>query len=96
MTPRDFCFWLQGYFEIEGKPTQALDAAQTRIIREHLALVFIHQAGAVTAKAPEEPKQSQEPTPQQVMSPEWLKRFEEATRAKRSPSPFSDTGVVYC
>lgn len=45
MKSRDFCFWLQGYFEIHGKtwdkPT--LDTAQVESIRQHLALVFKHE-----------------------------------------------------
>ena len=41
MTSRDFCFWLQGVFEI-AKP-QVLDAAQTELIKRHLALVFKHE-----------------------------------------------------
>jgi len=32
MTSRDFCFWLQGFFE-----------RQTKIVKAHLALVFKHE-----------------------------------------------------
>lgn len=41
MTSRDFCFWLQGIFEV-GKP-EALNAEATAIIKAHLALVFKHE-----------------------------------------------------
>lgn len=41
MTSRDFCFWLQGVFEVGGA-TQ-FDAAQTELIRQHLELVFVHE-----------------------------------------------------
>lgn len=41
MTSRDFCYWLQGYFEIQGGKT--LNAAQTAMVRRHLALVFKHE-----------------------------------------------------
>ena len=42
MKSRDFCFWLQGYFEIfDG--TCALNAEQVKIITSHLALVFEHE-----------------------------------------------------
>ncbi len=41
MTSRDFCFWLQGMFEL-GQPT-ALNEATTTAIRKHLALVFLHE-----------------------------------------------------
>jgi len=41
MTSRDFCFWLQGVFEV-GK-VKEFDAAQTELIRRHLELVFKHE-----------------------------------------------------
>lgn len=50
MTSRDFCYWLQGFFEInsarltEGERVMAtLSPAQTNSIRKHLALVFEHE-----------------------------------------------------
>lgn len=56
MSSRDFCYWLQGYFEVSaGKGFAALDGAQVEIIRKHLALVFIHdidpQAGGKEVQA---------------------------------------------
>lgn len=41
MTSREFCYWLQGHFEL-NKPT-TLDAEQTEMVRKHLQLVFIHE-----------------------------------------------------
>lgn len=41
MTSRDFCCWLQGYFEIHGENN--LTNAQVEMIQRHLALVFIHE-----------------------------------------------------
>lgn len=41
MTSRDFCYWMQGLFEI-GRPA-ALDAGQVDLIRRHLAMVFVHE-----------------------------------------------------
>lgn len=41
MTSRDFCYWLQGLFEL-GSPA-VLDAKQTDLVRAHLAMVFIHE-----------------------------------------------------
>lgn len=41
MTSRDFCFWLQGLFELQGP--KELDARQTDLIKRHLALVFVHE-----------------------------------------------------
>jgi hypothetical protein len=41
MTSRDFCYWLQGLFEL-GEPLQ-LDAKQTDLVKRHLAMVFLHE-----------------------------------------------------
>lgn len=41
MTSRDFCYWLQGLFEL-GNPEQ-LDATQTASVKAHLAMVFVHE-----------------------------------------------------
>lgn len=49
MKARDFCFWLQGFFEIEGaqpRPAEyaaSLNSEQVSMIRRHLALVFKHE-----------------------------------------------------
>jgi hypothetical protein len=51
MTSRDFCFWLQGFFELQGagpKPPEPFDANalhgyQAQMIKNHLALVFKHE-----------------------------------------------------
>ncbi len=37
----EFCYWLQGYFELN--PPGALTAEQTQCVRAHLALVFKHE-----------------------------------------------------
>jgi hypothetical protein len=41
MTSRDFCYWLQGFFELEG--VTELSQEQSECIARHLALVFIHE-----------------------------------------------------
>lgn len=46
MTSRDFCFWLQGYLEIndaDATPTQGLGPKQVECIQKHLALAFKHE-----------------------------------------------------
>lgn len=49
MTSRDFCYWLQGFFELEEsgpKPPEyalTLNSSQTDMIRKHLAMVFKHE-----------------------------------------------------
>ncbi len=45
MKSRDFCFWLQGYFELQvdgDKLSHGISAAQVQIIQRHLNLVFTH------------------------------------------------------
>ena len=51
MQSRDFVYWAQGYFEILGAgPHKAdgLTAAQVKVIRNHLALVFKHEIDPAT------------------------------------------------
>jgi len=52
MTSRDFCFWLQGYFELQRAGEIYLDAAQTMVIRRHLALVFAHEIDPAMGEKP--------------------------------------------
>lgn len=39
MTPEQFVYWLQGYFELSGS-NAALNEVQTKIVQDHLKLVF--------------------------------------------------------
>jgi hypothetical protein len=41
MTSRDFCYWLQGFFEIADAVT--MDRMQVEMVRRHLNLVFKHE-----------------------------------------------------
>jgi cobyrinic acid a,c-diamide synthase len=43
MTARDFCFWLQGFFELSVAGDSGLDEEQVEIVQRHLALVFVHE-----------------------------------------------------
>jgi hypothetical protein len=49
MTSRDFCYWLQGYFEINSNQPrpqeycESLNSEQIKMIRNHLAMVFKHE-----------------------------------------------------
>ncbi len=45
MTSRDFCYWLQGYFEItkSGMESKPLTVEQCVVVRQHLAMVFKHE-----------------------------------------------------
>ena len=44
MTSVEFCYWLQGFFEV-GEP-HTLNAKQTDLIQRHLNMVFIHEIDA--------------------------------------------------
>lgn len=41
MNSRDFCFWLQGFFEISKEPS--ISPQQVEVIKNHLNLVFKHE-----------------------------------------------------
>jgi len=41
MTSRDFCYWLQGYFEVSNP--KEINDKETQMIKKHLALVFKHE-----------------------------------------------------
>lgn len=53
MTSRDFCYWLQGFFEIEhagpatvaggGRIDRGLTHDRVEVVKKHLALVFKHE-----------------------------------------------------
>lgn len=43
MTSRDFCYWLQGFFEITADPNPVLTVNQIITIKNHLAMVFLHE-----------------------------------------------------
>lgn len=40
----EFCYWLQGLFEV-GEPVE-LNAKQTDLIKRHLNMVFVHEIDA--------------------------------------------------
>jgi len=40
MKSRDFCYWLQGFFEISNTKIEELNEEQLSMIKEHLKLVF--------------------------------------------------------
>ena len=48
MTSRDFCYWLQGIFEVANPTT--LNETQVKQIKDHLNLVFYHEIDPNTYK----------------------------------------------
>jgi len=70
MTSRDFCYWLQGYFELMNKVHEenlALTREQTDCIAKHLSMVFVHEIDPTFGKDNEKLNQIHnntiEPTP---------------------------------
>jgi hypothetical protein len=48
MTSRDFCYWLQGFIEIdasqtEGATVKGLTERQLECVKKHLSMVFAHE-----------------------------------------------------
>lgn len=47
MNSVDFCFWLQGFFEVahdgQDDVRTNISPAQVQVIRDHLNLVFVHE-----------------------------------------------------
>lgn len=58
MQSRDFCFWLNGFFELGGG-ADGFTTQQVALVKQHLALVFEHDAsvnrGVGTHPAPQHP-----------------------------------------
>jgi len=57
MTHTEFCYWLQGHFELNG---EILSPEQVRVVREHLDLTFnkvtkFKLNSNIELKAPEQP-----------------------------------------
>lgn len=42
MSSKDFCYWLMGFFELQGD-MESLNYTQIDAIRSHLRLVFKHE-----------------------------------------------------
>ena len=74
MTPEQFCYWLQGYFELQPSGSGSISAAQARVIKEHLQLTF----EKVTTISAEDVS---------LTSPEGDTRQEDADAADTDPAP---------
>lgn len=55
MNPQEFCYWLQGYFELhDEEEPMSLTPSQVSVIKDHLKLVF-HKVTPTYEKAAEQP-----------------------------------------
>ena len=75
MTSRDFCYWLQGLFELGGVAT--LNEKQTTLIKRHLHLVFEHEI---------DPSMSDDPAIQEKLQ-NIHDGIEEIKKRKPKPGP---------
>jgi hypothetical protein len=62
MQSRDFCFWLQGFFELSDDTT-AISADQAAVISRHLELVFRHEIAPLAREKPTPDVPVHEPAP---------------------------------
>lgn len=89
MTSRDFCYWLQGFFEINGSAGQScppsLDASQTDMVKRHLALVFKHEIDP-----------SMGPSEHQKKLNDIHQAIKNQEAANLQPPPFLDKPLIRC
>lgn len=78
MQSRDFCFWLQGFFELSSD-TDQFTGGQAALIRRHLDLVFAHET-ALLRELPAKP-----PVP--VPTPPMPNPVREAPAEPETPTP---------
>lgn len=82
MTPENFCYWLQGFFEISG--TKKLNEKQVGEITNHLQLVFTKVTPISTEKKMKE----------EEIRKEFQKYIDECN--KQNPGPYFQGGVRFC
>ncbi len=93
MTSRDFCFWLQGFFEIQdvADPTRiastglppGMNERQLDMVRRHLALVFKHEIDPSMGPPAHQQALDKQHAPQQVPAPGLSQQLE----AMKQPNP---------
>jgi hypothetical protein len=66
MTAREFCYWLQGCFEL-NPPASEFNNRQTELIQKHLTLVFAHEIDPSAGPPPVQQKLND------IHSPPWSK-----------------------
>lgn len=79
MQSRDFCYWLQGFFELGGEG-QSIDAKQAAMIRAHLDMVFRHELRA-------DPRPNPFPTPEPPAREKPVPAPEPPPAPKPKPAP---------
>lgn len=75
MTSQEFCYWLQGYFELSTSP--AITPEQAKVIKEHLQLVFNKVTVSVVVPNDEKPNKNGDIVDKDVMKraiADWIER----------------------
>lgn len=86
MTSRDFCYWLQGFFELRPEGDGGVTAGQAKLIQQHLAMVFIHEIDpSAGGSAHQEKLNDAHPG---MSKEDVAKSIEEAFSKLPKPSPF--------
>lgn len=83
MTSRDFCYWLQGFFEISE--VEDMSKEQLIVIKKHLNMVFVHEIDPSMGDSEHQAKLNaiHKPTLQELGDQDGF----EATDGKWGPSP---------
>lgn len=90
MNTQDFCYWLQGYFELVMTPTkEGLSPQQVEVIKEHLRLVFKKETVKTVPDLTDEKlqdlkdrlygtgKYSLKPWPENMRGPDYLTEYKD-------------------
>jgi len=69
MTSRDFCYWLQGFFEISD--ASQMEAKQVEMVKRHLNMVFVHEIDPSMGDETQQAKLNElhEPKPVEATTP---------------------------
>lgn len=86
MQSRDFCYWLQGFFELSGDKAQ-ITAHQAALIRRHLDLVFAHEIDTSLREREQPVIPRPTPAPEPPPSPEPLPEREPLPVPYPQPTP---------
>lgn len=92
MTPENFVYWLQGFFELTE--SKNLSESQVQVIKNHLALVFDKKTPVTPIVTPIKPQPSDKFTPIPTPVPDvfpWIKR----TPLEITPYPYVPPTIPY-
>ena len=94
MTSDDFCFWLRGFYELNGET--ALTAEQSLIISQHLTLVFEQKAKELPPVSTWKPFSLEDVTVDSAISKvdDLTKAFKDMKKWVSKDTPWQPTNVT--